>query len=54
MQQNAAECSTVKNEIGLFFVRLTHSKPTMLYQHYAGRATQAEAEGYFAILPPVK
>lgn len=30
---------------------LTHSKPTMLYQHYAGRATKAEAEAYFAITP---
>lgn len=30
---------------------LTHSKPTMLYQHYAGRATKADAEAYFSIVP---
>jgi integrase len=30
---------------------LTHSKPTMLYQHYAGRATQADGLAYFEILP---
>lgn len=30
---------------------LTHAKPTMLYQHYAGRATQAEGLAYFGIVP---
>jgi integrase len=30
---------------------LTHSKPTMLYQHYAGRATAADAAAYFSITP---
>lgn len=30
---------------------LTHREPSMLYQHYAGRATQAAAVEYFKITP---
>lgn len=30
---------------------LTHANPSMLYRHYAGRATKAEGEAYFAIVP---
>lgn len=30
---------------------LTHSKPTMLYQHYAGRATQQAGKSFFEIPP---
>lgn len=32
-------------------VLLTHRSPAMLYQHYKGRATAADARRYFAILP---
>jgi hypothetical protein len=32
-------------------VLLTHRSPAMLYQHYKGRATQADAQEYFAIAP---
>jgi integrase len=30
---------------------LTHSRPAMLYQHYAGRAQGNDSEAYFSILP---
>lgn len=30
---------------------LTHRNPTILYSHYKGRATQADALAYFAIVP---
>lgn len=32
-------------------VLLTHRSPTMLYRHYRGRASEADAKKYFAILP---
>lgn len=32
-------------------VLLTHRSPAMLYQHYKGRATQADAQRYFEIVP---
>lgn len=32
-------------------VLLTHRNPTMLYQHYKGRASAAAAEEYFKIMP---
>lgn len=32
-------------------VLLTHRSPTMLYQHYKGRASEADAKRYFAIMP---
>lgn len=32
-------------------VLLTHRSPAMLYQHYRGRATAADAARYFAIAP---
>lgn len=32
-------------------VLLTHRSPSMLYQHYRGRASEADAKAYFAITP---
>jgi site-specific recombinase XerC len=32
-------------------VLLTHRSPSMLYQHYRGRASEADAKAYFAIVP---
>lgn len=32
-------------------VLLTHRSPAMLYQHYRGRATHADAEAFFALRP---
>lgn len=32
-------------------VLLTHRSPSMLYQHYKGRATEADAKRYFSIRP---
>ncbi|ACB75217.1 hypothetical protein Oter_1934 [Opitutus terrae PB90-1] len=32
-------------------VILCHANPRMLYQHYKGRATAADATKYFQILP---
>ena len=32
-------------------VLLTHRNPSMLYQHYKGRASAADAQRYFAIAP---
>jgi len=31
---------------------LTHTSPVMLYRHYKGRASAADAEKWFAIAPP--
>jgi hypothetical protein len=34
-------------------VLLTHTSPVMLYRHYKGKATAADAGKWFSIMPPV-
>ena len=34
--------------------KMQHTSPVMLYRHYKGVASQADAQAWFAIVPPMK